>query len=202
MLQSPHYPYKISTMTYVCRFAEIVDTKAFYEAYVGKEIDADFYIENKMTKINKKGVLVKSFGNQITIKSNIKNYNIKLFSNGKIQITGIKHPEDALHIESRLSDIFKTRIVDMEMVMMNVTFKISSKPIHLYNLYDVLLERELLVHYTPEIYPGLKLKFNRSTALLFATGSIIISTRLSKDIEDITALLDSLIKLLSDDHSL
>ena len=189
-----NYPsYKISTMTYVCKFSDVVDTKTFYEANVNKEIDAEFYIENKLTKVNKKGVLVKSFGNQITIKSKTKKYNIKLFSNGKIQMTGIKSVEDTLHIESKLHTIFNTEVIDMRMVMMNVTFKISSQPVHLYNVFDVLVDEGNLVYYTPEIYPGLKLKYNKSTAMLFATGSIIISSGDSRDIEDITNILGKII---------
>lgn len=181
--------YRISTMTYVCKFAEVIDTKAFYETNIDKVIDSELYIENKQKKMNKKGMPVKSFGNQITIKSLAKKYNIKLFSNGKIQMTGIKSSADAQHIENKLRFIFETDIIDMEMAMMNVTFKITEKPIHLYHLFDVLAVQDLVVYYTPEIYPGLKLKYNKSTAMLFATGSIIISTKDETDIAIITRIL-------------
>lgn len=181
--------YKISTMTYVCKFLNINDTNLFYQDNVDKVIDDELYIENKLKKINKKGLPVKSFGNQITIKSHIKKYNIKLFSNGKIQMTGIKSLEDTQHIQNKLQIIFKTDIIDMEMVMMNVTFKITERPIHLYELFDTMSLKDMTVYYTPEIYPGLKLKYNKSTAMLFATGSIIISTKDETDIEIITGLL-------------
>jgi len=176
-------------MTYVCKFAKVIDTNAFYKTNIDKVIDSELYIENKQNKINKKGVHVKSFGNQITIKSLAKKYNIKLFSNGKIQMTGIKSREDAKHVEKKLRLIFETDIIDMEMAMMNVTFKITDKPVHLYHLFDVLAVQDLVVYYTPEIYPGLKLKYNKSTAMLFATGSIIISTKDEMDIAIITSLL-------------
>ena len=156
-----NYPsYKISTMTYICKFSDIVDTKTFYEANVNKNIDSELYIENKSTKIDKKGKFVKSFGNQITIKSKSKKYNIKIFSNGKIQMTGIKDTEDTCYIERKLINIFNTNVVDKIMVMMNVTFKISSRPVHLYDLFDILENDGKMVFYTPEIYPGLKLKYN------------------------------------------
>lgn len=182
-------PYKISTMTYVCKFSNIVNTHVFYEANVDKVIDSELYIENKQNKINKKGLPVKSFGNQITIKSHVKKYNIKLFSNGKIQMTGIKSIEDTEYIQNKLQLIFQTDIIDTELAMMNVSFKLSERPIHLYNLFDTLVLQDLIVYYTPEIYPGLKLKYNKSTALLFATGSIIISTKDETDIEVIRKIL-------------
>lgn len=182
-------PYRVSTMTYVCKFSNAIDTTTFYEANVETVIDDELYIENKQKKTNKKGVAVKSFGNQITFKSHVKKYNIKLFSNGKIQMTGIKSIEDTQHIQSKLQLIFETDIIGMEMVMMNVTFKISEQPIHLYHLFDTLAVQDLVVYYTPEIYPGLKLKYNKSTAMLFATGSIIISTKDQTDIDVITRIL-------------
>jgi len=176
-------------MTYVCKFSKIIDTNAFYQVNVDKVIDRELYIENKLKKTNKKGLPIKSFGNQITIKSHVKKYNIKLFSNGKIQMTGIKSLEDTEYIQRKLQLIFETDIIGMEMVMMNVTFKITEQPIHLYQLFDALSLQDLMVYYTPEIYPGLKLKYNKSTAMLFATGSIIISTKDKNDIEVITRIL-------------
>jgi len=183
------HSYKVSTMTYVCKFSKIIDTNAFYQVNVDKVIDRELYIENKLKKTNKKGLPIKSFGNQITIKSHVKKYNIKLFSNGKIQMTGIKSLEDTEYIQRKLQLIFETDIIGMEMVMMNVTFKITEQPIHLYQLFDALSLQDLMVYYTPEIYPGLKLKYNKSTAMLFATGSIIISTKDKNDIEVITRIL-------------
>ena len=132
-------------MTYVCKFSNIIDTNAFYQANVDKVIDTELYIENKLKKTNKKGLPVKSFGNQITIKSHVKKYNIKLFSNGKSQMTGIKSLEDTEYIQSKLQLIFETDIIGMEMVMMNVTFKITEQPIHLYHLFDTLSEHSHVV---------------------------------------------------------
>ena len=169
-------------MTYVCKLVDIVDTKQFYDNNVEKYIDEEFYVENKLTKFNKKRKLVKSFGNQITLKSVIKNYNIKIFTNGNVQITGIKHHNDMLSIEKKFLQIFNSNVKDIRMVMMNVTFKISDSKIHLYKLFDALINLDRTVLYTPEIYPGLKFKYNKSTALIFATGSIILSTSCEDDI--------------------
>lgn len=181
---------KVSTMTYI---GEISETKhpvrLFYTAWVDTEIDTDLYIENKDKKRTKKGKFIKSFGNQLTIRSRTKNFNVKLFYNNRIQITGVKSHEDVRDIFDKLCNVFDFKIINEKMVMKNVSVKISQTTINLYKMFDRLSSEGRTVSYTPEIYPGLKFKTGRSTALVFATGNVIISTKDDIEIESIVNTL-------------
>ena len=181
---------KISTMTYIAECSNLKHSvKTYYDACVDKEIDDDLYIENKDNKKTKKGKFVKSFGNQMTIKSKSKKFNVKLFYNKRIQITGVKSEEDVQSIFQKLCDLFDFTIHSEKMVMKNLALKISPNTINLYNLYDKLKTNHSDVTYTPEIYPGLKFKTGNSTALTFATGNVIISTKDDNEVETIIRTL-------------
>ena len=181
---------KVSTMTYI---GEIVETthpvRLFYAAWVDMEIDDDLYIENKEKKRTKKGKFIKSFGNQLTIKSRTKNFNVKLFYNNRVQITGVKSETDVRNIIDKLCNVLDFKIINEKMVMKNVSIKISQTTLNLYNMYDKLSLEGKFVSYTPEIYPGLKLKTGKSTALIFATGNVIISTKNDSEINQIVNTL-------------
>jgi TATA-box binding protein (TBP) (component of TFIID and TFIIIB) len=179
---------KISTMTFVAEAVDLdCEVRHLYKKYVDKYLDEDFYIENKDTKRTRKGKFLKSFGNQITIKSKEKKFNVKLFYNKKIQITGVKSDSDVAEIFQKLKAIFNFEVVNVRMVMKNVSLKISDSVLNLYNLYAILISKGLDVYYSPEIYPGLKLKSHNCTSLIFATGNVIIST---KDNSDLTEVID------------
>lgn len=167
---------KISTMTYIAQFESELDTNGIYNKYLKSKINDDLYVEDKSKKFNRKGKPQKSFGNQITIKSKTKRYNIKLFYNKKMQLTGIKSVDDLLGIFRQLEHSLKFNISAPKLVMKNMVTDLS-KEIKLYDLYDLMQSKGLDVNYSPEIYPGLKLKFNGLTAMVFATGKMIISTK-------------------------
>ena len=178
-------PYKISTSTYTSKNLTQVCIKKIYENYLNFHFDDSLYIENKDTKINKKGQIIKNFYNQITFKSKDHKFNIKLFSNNTIQMTGIKAKEDIDFIVSKLEKIFNLNIVDIKMVMLNVTLNLSKKVLNLYKMYEYFKMNNFEIYYTPEIYPGLKLKYKKNTALIFATGNAIISCQHEKYIYEI-----------------
>ena len=190
---------KVSTMTYVGEIQSESNIKDIYNTLVDEKFHDDLYIENKNNKRNKKGSFIKSFGNQMTIKSKTKKYNIKLFYNNKFQMTGVKSYHDIERIIRELKKCLNVNIYNPRMVMKNVTLKISKNPsymIHLYNLYHRFIDQGYVVYYTPELYPGLKFKYNLSTALIFATGSIIISTKREDDIYELYNIIDKNIMLL------
>lgn len=179
---------KVSTMTYIGSINTDTHIKDIYSQYVNRAFHDDLYIENKATKFNKKGKFVKSFGNQLTIKSKRRKYNIKLFFNNKFQITGIKSDEDVERIIYAIKTTLHVDMLNPVMVMKNVTLKMDRNPEHMIHLYDLcakLMDEGYESYYTPEIYPGIKLKYNSSTALIFATGSIIISTKKEEEIKEL-----------------
>lgn len=167
---------QISTMTYVATFESSRNIQDIYDKYVNKLIDNDLYIEDKKTKITKKGKPKKSFGNQMTVKSKSMRFNMKIFYNKKIQLTGIKSIDDLIKIFKRLEVAFGFEISSPRLVMKNMVSNLGVE-IKLYDMYEELRKDGLDVHYSPEIYPGLKLKHHNATALVFATGKMIISTK-------------------------
>jgi TATA-box binding protein (TBP) (component of TFIID and TFIIIB) len=184
-------PIRVTTMTIVAKIVSPINIQQFYcdNKLNQKNIDGDLYIENKEIKCNKKGQLIKSFRNQITFKSQTRRCNIKLFTNG-LQMTGIKSYDDIEHFTKEISKRIEREISDIKMVMINILFKFRDSRLHLYDLYDKFEDSYLETHYTPEIYPGLKLKMNSATALIFATGSVIVS---SKTVEDSVELIEFLL---------
>ncbi len=163
-------------MTYVATFESNRNIQDIYDKYVNKLIDNDLYIEDKKTKITKKGKPKKSFGNQMTVKSKSMRFNMKIFYNKKIQLTGIKSIDDLIKIFKRLEVAFGFEISSPRLVMKNMVSNLGVE-IQLYDMYEKLRKDGLDVHYSPEIYPGLKLKHHNATALVFATGKMIISTK-------------------------
>lgn len=177
--------YKVSTSTYTTRNLTNICINDIYEKYLNLSFDENLFIEDKSTKMNKKGKPVKSFYNQITIKSNMHKFNIKMFINNTIQMTGIKSKTDLKYIVSKLECIFGLNITDVKLVMLNVTLKLSTNTLNLYKLYNLFKMHGLEIYYTPEIYPGLKFKYKKNTALIFATGNAIISCHDEKYIDEI-----------------
>jgi TATA-box binding protein (TBP) (component of TFIID and TFIIIB) len=178
-------------MTYTAKLEKNpeIALKDFYDQNVGSTIDDDFYIENKAEKKNSKGIFKKSFGNQLTFKSIHRKYNVKIFYNSNIQVTGVKSIEDVEYIQSKMETILESKIINIKRVMKNVVAKLSMERIHLYQLYDSLKENQFNCNYTPEVYPGCKLKINKSTALVFGTGSVIISTGSDDNIDTLMETL-------------
>ena len=190
---------KVSTMTYIGSINTHTHIKDIYSQYVNKAFHKDLYIENKATKFNKKGKFVKSFGNQFTIKSKTKKYNIKLFFNNKFQITGIKSNVDVERIIHEIKTTLNIDMLNPVMVMKNVSLKANRSPenmIHLYDLCARFTNEGYTAYYIPEIYPGVKLKYTSSTALIFATGSIIISTKKEEEIQELYDVIIKNIRLL------
>lgn len=190
---------KVSTMTYIGAINTHTHIKDIYSQYVNRTFHEDLYIENKATKFNKKGKFVKSFGNQLTIKSKRRKYNIKLFFNNKFQITGIKSTEDVERIIHAVKTTLDVDMLHPVMVMKNVTMKVNRSPEHMIHLYDLcerLTNEGYESYYTPEIYPGVKLKYTSSTALIFATGSVIISTKKEEEIQELYDIITKNIRLL------
>ena len=190
---------KVSTMTYIGSIQTPTHVRNIYTEYVNKAFHEDLYIENKATKCNKKGKFVKSFGNQLTIKSKRRKYNIKLFFNNKFQITGIKSDDDVERIIHAIKATLDVDMLNPLMVMKNVTLKVNRSPEHMIHLYDLcerFTDEGYESYYTPEIYPGIKLKYTSSTALIFATGSVIISTKKDEEIQELYDIIRKNISLI------
>jgi TATA-box binding protein (TBP) (component of TFIID and TFIIIB) len=136
--------------------------------------------EYETTKRGKKKL---SFYNQITI-----NYeenttkSIKIFSNGRLQMTGITSYNEAKYAANVIIKIIKDSIDEsaninaskFEIALINSNFSFK-------NHLDILKLRTYItdckVDYKPDVYPGLKIRHISTGAsiFLFSTGNVVIT---------------------------
>ena len=135
------------------------------------------YIETKRGKIKK------SFYNQITIQyQDITTKSIKIFSNGKLQVTGATSLNEASAIAKTVSDILNSifdktdyKVISLEIGMINTNFSFGRK-IDIIQLRNIISHTEnTSIDYEPDVYPGLKIKHNKTSIFVFMTGNVLIT---------------------------
>ena len=180
----------ISTMTAITAMPCDIDLKQLYNniritniiRYIELSKDIKKGVSSKKAKKPRKDKEKKVFFNQLTF--NIyynKNINIKIFNNGKIQMTGLKKLEwgkkavnilidtifehDTYHINKSFInctvsiDEFKKYVESKySIVLINSNFEIKSK-INRNNLHIKLIENNIFSSYESCNYPGVNIKF-------------------------------------------
>lgn len=211
----------ISTMTIACK----IDTE-FNVTNISKYIDMKYNsivlvkhgnIEDKTTNrslITKKQSTQKNrkkkkaFYNQVTIlvkTKKTKNYNVKLFTNGAIQMTGCKSIEGVVDVLTKIFTELKIvkAIIDYKMnkviekpfvsnpdildiknlynvkiCMINSNFSIGFN-IDRENLFEILLSDKIECSYDPNIHACVNIKYEHSektiSIFVFESGAIIIT---------------------------
>ena len=113
-----------------------------------------------------------SFQNQLTFIvaiSNNKNINVKLFKNGKIQMTGLRSEEDGYiavnnlisnikHIDGISENNKLMECGDLNIILINSDFDLGFK-IKRDELFKLMGENGVYVVYEPDIYPGVNSKY-------------------------------------------
>lgn len=131
----------------------------------------------------KRGKMKKSFYNQITIQyKDTTTKSIKIFSNGKLQITGITSLNEASEVANLIGSILNTvfdcnryAVTSLEIGMINTNFSFGRK-IDIITLRDILNSfPNVSIDYEPDVYPGLKIKYNKSSIFIFTTGNVLIT---------------------------
>lgn len=186
-----------------------------YIEYGKKKTDAKWKGFSKKSLINRrKKTENKRFDNQLTVvykmveildkKTKISHLNTKIFKNGNIQITGIKHPDQGKiiinHVINWIISIYSndcgiyqlkpnaksnnkiTSVIEniemsnFEIVLINCNYVVGFK-IKRDNLYRLLIEKyNLGVNYEPCIYPGVKVKYFYNTKNTVQDGICKCST--------------------------
>lgn len=171
---------RISVMTGICKISDEIILKNLYENVIINdkikyiEISSDKFkgYSEKNEKKKRKNTKKKCFFNQITMHIyNNKIINVKIFNNGKIQMTGLKTQEQGLEtikiLINELKNINKTdsliysdqlSINDYEIVMVNTDFDIKYK-INRELLHRDLLNMGITSSYEPIMYPGVNMKY-------------------------------------------
>lgn len=141
-----------------------------------------------------------------------KEVTIKIFQNGVFHMTGIldeKYDMTAVDIlldtiwkhcrDSIKNEVEKPEILNRRVVLMNYTTKLSSNSTvareALHNNIKTCGLPEILSHYDPDVYPGVKINIGTGnwTAKVFRTGKIILTGVVSK--EECSELTSQLLSL-------
>jgi len=170
---------RISTMTAVCNISDEINLKTCYDKLVINDIIhfiefkgfPDKGFSKKSVKKKRKIKDKKVFYNQITVHVFVdKIINVKIFNNGRIQMTGLKFKEQGEKVIQVLIGeinkynedecIFKDKLVleNYKIVLINSDFDIK------YRVNRDVLHRDIIgigmySSYEPTIYPGVNIKY-------------------------------------------
>ena len=183
---------KISTMTMVCDMKIDIDLEKLTKNFVRPNYPLCFIKKAKTNKditYTKRGKVKKSFYNQTTITvSENTNKSVKVFKNGKLQITGLTSENDfnnTIIIVKKIlldtpgavnpSDISKEK-VESKIEMINSNFNFS-KELNLKQLRLMMLDNKNVkdASYNPDTYPGINAKYNDTSLFVFGTGNVVIT---------------------------
>ena len=170
---------RISTMTAVCNISDEINLKTCYDKLVINDIIhfiefkgfPDKGFSKKSVKKKRKIKDKKVFYNQITVHVFLgKIINVKIFNNGRIQMTGLKFREQGEKVIRVLIDVInkyndddcifkgKLELENYKIVLINSDFDIK------YRVNRDILHREIInigmySSYEPTIYPGVNIKY-------------------------------------------
>ena len=169
---------RISTITSVLKLSQKIDLEKVYkgipisEKYIpyieyGCNNAPRGFSEKSLIKKRKKKKK-KIFYNQSTIHvmHDGKLMNVKLFNNGRIQITGLKNEGQATKLVKKLIEYFKdfeiisdyTELIENKIVLINSDFDLGFE-INRDNLHSEIIENDIYSSYEPCIYPGVNIKY-------------------------------------------
>jgi TATA-box binding protein (TBP) (component of TFIID and TFIIIB) len=207
---------KVSVITVCADLGSSIDISKIYqnhselskniEDYEYNNLELDYKekkIKNADEKIKNSDSLKKNsfFFNclKVTFKSESK-ISIKIFLNGRIQVTGSKSIETAHEVVDNIYKfIIYHNLVDNSIIKNIETFKIKSKKIAMinsrfyhnkeidqYHLNAVINENNLFKYSTfnPNIYPGVNIKYKNSTVIAFRSGIVSVISKTSDELLD------------------
>tara|TARA_B100001094_G_scaffold296342_1_gene318472 strand:+ start:1064 stop:1864 length:801 start_codon:yes stop_codon:yes gene_type:complete len=205
-------PISISTMTIVCELNVDIDISALSSKFISPKFPHCTVSKPK----GKHGKKTNFYNCTSIMYEDHSKKNIKVFKNGKLQMTGITSKYECFKVCVLVKNILintptvinsEMTMKDnpvMEICMINTNFSINCE-IDIENTLQKVLKKEDFIEYAkydPDVYPGLKVKFVHSdnvktSIFIFATGSIVItgSKRLkSHTIEAYSFLIDTFIR--------
>jgi TATA-box binding protein (TBP) (component of TFIID and TFIIIB) len=172
---------RVSTITSILKISTDIDLKKIYKSVpITKYITFIEYgsgnpprgFSKKLLKKTRKKTKKKIFYNQTTIHvfHDNKIMNVKLFNNGKIQITGLKGIDQAPVLINNLIEYFKalaifddnTTLLSHKLVLINSDFDLGYS-INREVLHTEIIDAGLYSSYEPCIYPGVNIKYFMNT---------------------------------------
>ena len=203
---------KLSTMTVVCDLACEIDLERLTRNFTSPPYPLCSIKKAKTNKectYTKRGKVKKSFYNQTTITyKTFTTKSIKVFSNGKLQITGVTSIAETLKTIDMISyilknsdrsiitgdpDIHMMKTISIEMINSNFNY---AKEIDLKTLRNIMKRDRYDVTYDPDTYPGINAKIGGISVFIFGTGNVVITGAktikgVQKTLETVTSIFNS-----------
>jgi TATA-box binding protein (TBP) (component of TFIID and TFIIIB) len=177
----------VSTMTILCHLdTKCLDIKEFSKKFVNDDVVIKYATTPQDFVVTKRGKIKKNFFNQVTLNyQDISNKSIKIFSNGKLQITGISSKLESEYVINQIVSWINctlnicVRPIKKYIGMINSNFSVG-KCIDLISLNKLLNTNvKVLSIYNPESYPAINMKYNiddtRVSVFIFGTGNVVIT---------------------------
>lgn len=203
---------KLSTMTVVCDLACEIDLERLTRNFTSPPYPLCSIKKAKTNKdctFTKRGKVKKSFYNQTTITyKTFTTKSIKVFSNGKLQITGVTSLTETLKTIDMISYILKNsnrsiingepdvhmmKNISIEMINSNFNY---AKEIDLKTLRNIMKADGYDVTYDPDTYPCINAKINGISVFIFGTGNVVITgaktlNGIQKTLETVTNIFNA-----------
>lgn len=205
---------KISTMTMVGELdidsLQSLDLKNIKQ-YVEKNkkfVQTKYTDNNKDFTVTKRGKIKKTFFNQLTINyEDISKKSIKIFTNGKYQITGLSSYIESILLSKEICSWIKecnegmhVKIKTLNIGMINSNFKVAYN-INLQELQRIIIENyNIYSRYDPDTYPAINIKYVRLSRIvsifIFASGNIVITgAKCIIDIKDCYIYINDILEM-------
>lgn len=204
----------VSTITLICNLnVERIDMQAFCESFNEPNIEMKRCKPNKSFELTKRGKIKKSFFNQVTLNyRDISKKSIKIFSNGKLQLTGLTSCVECNRVAEFVTNLLckylndKTiSVIKMYIGMINSNFSVM-KNLDLVSLSGVLnAHKNILSIYNPESYPAINMKYTdvsrelSVSIFIFGTGNIVITG--GKRLSDMRTAYNFIHNVINNNHA-
>ena len=186
----------LSTMTVICNLSSSIDIKQLslnFKSPVHPVCIMKHTKAHDEYELTKRGKTKKSFYNQITIQyHDVTTKSIKLFSNGRLQMTGMTSMNDAYRAakvmckiieeipHARKDETCEITPIELSIGMINSNFSFGTHLNILKLKNDMENHEDIHVTYDPEVYPGLKIKHKMSdgsfcSIFVFSTGNVVMT---------------------------
>jgi len=173
---------RVSTMTLISKISSNVNLLKLYEhlPVTDKITFIDYTtmpgkgVSYKKIKKSRNNLVKRSFYNQVTLHIFLDKFvNVKIFNNGRIQMTGLKSKKQGLDIVGiLLSEFKKLSEKDLSEILDNINPEIELSKIVLINsdfdikfkikreqLQRIIIDKGYYSSYEPTIYPGVNIKY-------------------------------------------
>lgn len=187
-VHSNNHVLNVSTITLICNLnVDRICMQTFCDNFDESSVEMKRNKRNKEFEVTKRGKIKRSFFNQVTLNySDISKKSIKVFSNGKLQMTGLTSCLECNQVANMVNGWLKKYLHDdaihitkMYIGMINSNFSVMTN-LDLIRLNVILNQDKHVVSiYNPESYPAINMKYVDGAVsvsiFIFATGNIVIT---------------------------